>query len=94
MKINVNKDDLEMFNNSEIGSIKNNYLKRAKIIGIICIATSIIWGVLNYYYSLKWYEYIAPTTLLLFGFYFIINSNIIKKKEVNIYADKLKKTQK
>ena len=49
MKINVKKEDVEIFNNSDIGKIKNSYLKKSIIIGICLIVFSLCWILLNIY---------------------------------------------
>ena len=85
MKINVKKDDINTFNNSSEGKKTNYYLKRVKITGILCITFGLIWLILNIYYKTRWYEYVTSILLILFGIYFIFNSNRIKKKEVNKY---------
>ena len=94
MKINVKKEDIEKFNNSDIGKIKNAYLRKSITIGILLIMFSLCWILLNVYNKVdKIYDYAIAVVVLLFGIYFIINSNIIKKKEVNkfIYEKKSKK---
>ena len=94
MKIIVNEDDVKKFDESEVGKRKNMYLKRSTIIGIILIMFSICYIVLNVYFSAHFYDYILATIVLIFGIYFIINSKIIKKKEVNKYINELKKSKK
>ena len=95
MRINVNKEDIEKFDQSDIGKYKNGYLKRSKIIGIILIVFSLFWIILNLYnYSENVFEYTTAGISLLFGIYFIINSNIIKKKEVNKFINSQKTSKK
>ncbi|MBE6158634.1 MAG: hypothetical protein E7159_02280 [Firmicutes bacterium] len=86
MKIKVSKKDVETFDKSDIGKIKNQHLKRAKIIGVILIMFGLLYILFNIYYQVdKIYEYVTASISILFGIYFIINSNILKKKEVNKY---------
>ena len=86
MKIKVNKKDVEAFDKSDIGKIKNHHLKRAKILGVLLIMFGLLYILFNIYYQVdKIYEYITASISILFGIYFIINSNILKKKEVNKY---------
>ena len=89
----TSKKNIDLFDKSEIGKIKNTHLKRVKIYGIVAITSSLVWFILNIYNKVSWYEYISPALLILFGIYFIINSNIIKIKEVNkfIYNKKASK---
>ena len=87
----TSKENIEKFNNSDIGKIKNKYIKRATIIGIITIILAIIWIIVNIFYNLSWTEYIIPIIMLLFGIYFVINTKIIKIKEVNKYINGNKK---
>ena len=94
MKINVKKEDIEKFNNSEIGKIKNAYLRKSMIIGVILIMFSLFWIILDIYNSVNSvFDYVYASIILLFGIFFIIRSVIIKKKEVNkfIYEKKSKK---
>ena len=93
MKIRVNKEDIEKFDNSEVGKVKNSYLKRTTITGIILIVFSLCYLILDIYNNAEIFDYIIAITSLLFGIYFIINSKIIKKKEVNkfIYEQKSSK---
>ena len=94
MKIKVNQKDVEKFDKSDIGAIKNTYFKRIKIIGIILIMFSLIDLSINLINdNNKLYEYIISTLSLLFGIYFIINSNILKKKEVNKYKNNKKSSK-
>ncbi len=85
MKIKVNKEDVKKFNESDIGKTKNAYLKRSTIIGIILIMFGLIYLLFNIYNNSNIFDYIVSILALLFGIYFIINSSIIKKKEVNKY---------
>ena len=85
MKIKVNKEDVKKFNESDIGKTKNAYLKRSTIIGIILIMFGLIYLLFNIYNNSNIFDYIVSILALLFGIYFIINSYIIKKKEVNKY---------
>ena len=86
MKTKVNKKDVENFDNSDIGKIKNMHFKRAKIIGVLLIMFGLLYILFNIYYQVdKIYEYVTAIISILFGIYFIINSNILKKKEVNKY---------
>ena len=86
MKIIVNKKDIEEFDNSEVGKYKNAHLKRAKIMGIILIMFGLIWILIDLLNEINQiFDYITSTISILFGIYFIINTNIIKKKEVNKY---------
>ena len=94
MKIRVNKEDIEKFNNSEIGKVKNAYLKRSTIIGVILIMFSIIYVIYDVYNNSDILNYIISITVFIFGVYFIINSQIIKKKEVNRFIHESKKTSK
>ena len=93
MKINVKKEDIDIFDKSNEGKNTNYYLKRVKITGILCITIGLIWLILSIYYQTRWYEYITSVLLIIFGIYFIINSLRIKKKEVNKYIHN-KKTSK
>ena len=85
------KENIEKFNNSDIGRIKNKYIKRAMIVGIVSVMSGIVWLILNIFYNLIWYEYITPSILILFGIYFIINTKFIKIKEVNKFINEKKK---
>ena len=86
MKIKVSKKDFETFDKSDIGKIKNQHFKRVQIIGVLLIMFGILYILFNIYYQVdKVYEYITASISILFGIYFIINSNILKKKEVNKY---------
>ena len=86
MKIKVSKKDVETFDKSDIGKIKNQHLKRAKIIGVLLIMFGLLYILFNIYYQVdKIYEYVTAIISILFGIYFIINSNILKKKEENKY---------
>ena len=94
MRINVNKEDIEKFDQSDIGKIKNGYLKRSKITGIILITASLIWIILNIYNGINSiFDYTVAGTAIAFGIYFIINSNIIKKKEVNKFIHEQKSSK-
>ena len=94
MKINVSKKDIETFDKSDVGKIKNSYLKRAQIIGIILIMFGIISIILNIMNEIESiYDYILATITTLFGLYFIINSIRIKKKEVNKYIHSKKSSK-
>jgi putative Mn2+ efflux pump MntP len=88
-----NDEEIMLFNNSETGKFKNIYFKRTLIIGILSIMISLIWVVLNFYYMVKWYEYISPSILIIFGMYFIIHGQKVKYQEINkyIYSQKKKK---
>ena len=94
MKIKVTKEDIKKFDESNIGIVKNKYLKRSIIIGILLIMFGLSYILLNLYNNVEnILDYIIAIVCILFGIYFIINSNIIKKKEVNrfIYEKKSKK---
>ncbi len=93
MRVNVKKEDVEKFNNSEIGKVKNHYLKRVKIIGILCIMVGLSWLIISIFNKNQLYDYIISSTLVLFGIYFIINSKVIKNKEVNKYIYNNKKSK-
>jgi len=95
MKIKVNEEDLKKFNESDIGKVKNRYLKRSTIIGITLISFGLVSLIIDIFKQHAVYEYIISSLIVLFGFYFVINSIIIKRKEVNkfIYEQK-KKTSK
>lgn len=84
--MNKPKDkDIEAFNSSSIGKIKNTYLKKAKIVGILAIMSGCIYLILSIYFKQKWFDYITAVILIIFGCYFIINSIKIKYQEVNKY---------
>lgn len=84
MKKLVKKSDIEAFDSSDIGKVKNSYLKRAKIMGILLIMFGLIWIILDIYREINAiYEYVSSILMILFGIYFIIKTNIIKKQEVN-----------
>ena len=86
MKIKVNKKDVETFDKSDIGKVKNQHFKRVQIIGVLLIMFGLLYILFNIYYKVdKIYEYITASISILFGIYFIINSTILKKKEVNKY---------
>ena len=91
MKIKVNKDDIKKFDNSDIGKVKNQYLKRSTIIGVTLISFGLVALIIDIYKNSQVYDYIISLLIILFGIYFVINSNIIKKKEVNKYIYELKK---
>ena len=96
MKIKVNKEDVKKFDESDIGKVKNNYLKRSTIIGVGLISFGLVSLILDIFKNHAIYDYIISTIIILFGIYFVINSNIIKKKEVNkfIYEQKNKTSKK
>ena len=95
MLVKANKDDIKKFDESDIGKIKNKYLKRSTIIGVILIIFSICYLILDIYNNAEIFDYIITVTVFLFGIYFIINSRIIKYKEVNKYIhDQKNKTSK
>ena len=87
----VRKEDLDKFNKSDIGMLKNKYLKRATISGILCIMFGLLFIIYNVYTNQALFEYIIPIVVILFGIYYIIRSNIIKRREVNKYIYELKK---
>lgn len=94
MKIIVNKDDIKKFDESSIGKTKNMYIKRATIIGIILTMFGLSYVILNIFNDAKIYDYIISIMSLLFGIYFIIYANIVKKKEVNKYIYEQKSLKK
>ena len=70
MKINVNQKDIEEFDKSKIGQVKNSYLKRVKITGILLIMFGLIWILLNIIFENKQiYEYITASISVIFGIY-------------------------
>ena len=86
MNIKVNQKDVETFDKSDIGALKNMHFKRVKIIGVLLIMFGLLYILFNYYYKVdKIYEYVTATISILFGAYFIVNTIILKKKEVNKY---------
>ena len=85
MRIHVNKEDVKKFNESDIGKVKNTYLKRSTIIGIILVMVSFIYLIYDIFNEGQLLDYIISGTVFVFGLYFIINSNRIKKIEVNKY---------
>ncbi len=94
MKIIVDQKDVEKFNNSKVGKTKNMYFKRAKIIGVILIMfglITILLNILNETYPI--YEFIISATTILFGLYFLLYTNILKKKEVNKYIHNQKSSK-
>ncbi len=94
MKIKINKKDVETFDNSDLGKIKNMHLKRVKIVGTFLIMFGLLYILFNIYFQVdKIYEYITASISILFGIYFIINSTILKKKEVNKYIHNKKSSK-
>ena len=94
MKIRVNQKDVEKFDNSETGKIKNMYFKRAKITGVVLIMLGLIWILLNLLNNINTlYEFILAATAILFGLYFLFYTNILKKKEVNKYIHSKKSSK-
>ena len=91
MKINVNKEDIEKFNNSEVGKRKNVYFKRVTIVGILLIRFSLSWILLNIINEISnTFELVSAIICILMGIFFIFNSRRLKLKEVNkfIYEKK------
>jgi len=91
MKIFNKEEDIEKFNNSEIGMLKNTYFKRAKIMGILLIMFGLSWLILSFYLQLELLDFIMSPTVTLFGIYFIYKSNKLKKIEINKFANKSSK---
>jgi hypothetical protein len=87
------QENVDKFINSATGKVKNEYLKKTAIYGVIAIMIGLIWTILNVFYNLKWYEYISPIALFAFGIYFIIQSKRLLYQEVNkfIHNEKNKK---
>ena len=95
MKIIVSKEDIKKFDESEIGKVKNAYLKRSTIIGVALISYGLVSLIIDIFKNHEIYNYILSGTIALFGIYFVINSQRIKKKEVNRFIhDQNKKTSK
>ena len=94
MKIIVNKEDIKKFDESEIGKVKNAYLKRSTIIGVILIMCSLIYTIFDIFNNGEIFDYILSATIFLFGIYFIVYSKRLKKKEVNRFIHESKKTSK
>ena len=89
MKIKVNKKDIEKFNNSDIGKIKNRYIKRSMIIGIILIMYGLITILLDKLNNVNnIIDLILSISGIVAGIFFIIYSSIVKKKEVNKFIYK------
>lgn len=65
------------------------YLKRAQIIGILCIVVALVIFIINLIQKVKWYEYIVVITLFAAGIVFIFISNKIGIKAQN--KNKIKK---
>lgn len=59
------------------------YLKRAQIIGILCIVVALVILIINLIQKVKWYEYIVVITLFVAGIVFIFISNKIRIKAQN-----------
>ena len=91
MKIINKEEDIKKFNESEIGKIKNAYFKRSTIIGILLIMLGLIWLILSFYLELELLDFIMSPTVTLFGIYFIIKSNRLRKIEINKFANKSSK---
>ena len=85
------QEAINKFDNSSIGKIKNKYLKKSKIYGVLAIMFGLVWIILSIYLKLNWYDYITAIILIAFGIYFLINTNIIKYKEVNKFNHEEKK---
>ncbi|MBR1417233.1 MAG: hypothetical protein IJ572_05390 [Bacilli bacterium] len=86
MKIKVKKEDINKFDKSSIGQRKNAYLKRSTIMGILLVMFGFSWILLNIYNNIEnAFELATAILCILIGLFFIINSKIIKLKEVNKY---------
>ena len=96
MRIKVSEEDVKRFDESDVGKRKNSYLKRSTIIGIILITAGLIFLIIDIFNKSDIYNMIISIIVLSFGIYFVINSRIIKKKEVNkyIYEQKHKTSKK
>ena len=94
MKQKIDNDDIKSFNESDIGKIKNAYLKRSMIIGVILIIFGLCYIILNVYFDAKTFDYIISITVLLFGIYFVINSTLIKRKEIIKFINSKKTSKK
>jgi len=82
-KININKEDILKFDQSNIGKNKNFYFKRIKITGILLIMFSLLYLIYISVSNSTVLDYIIVIMSCLFGLYFIINSKRLKYKEVN-----------
>lgn len=67
-------------------------LLRLIVTGVLSILLSIYLLVTNYQEHTKWFTYLIPIVLLIAGLTFIISSFILKRKSLNTYYVKNKRS--